>query len=365
MKVAVVIDTYPPDVSGVVNTVVYLEKYFEKLGLEYKLFCPGNPEENDEKHHFFKGMKFLFYDQLHFAFVIYPIFKSAIEAYKPDVVHVITEGPLGLHAQHYARDEKIPFIASYTTNLPLYAGLYTFEAMKPLMEAYVKHVHQHAVMNLVPSEHSKAQLEEMGLENNVIWKRGIDTEKYYPNPERKLEKKKNLLYVGRVALEKKIDVLIRLAELLNEKNYDFTLHIVGDGPILEDLKGKNTPNVIYHGFKRGEELYEMYRNQDVFVFSSESETYGNVIMEAMASGLPVISIFKGGVTENVKDGFNGYAIMENEAEEYVKALDKLFESEEHYWTLSKNAREYTLQRSWETLTKELLELYKEAYEKRQ
>lgn len=361
MRVAIVSDTYHPDVNGVVKTISCIEKEFDQIGLLYKLFSPGNVEMSDAKHHFFKSSKFWFYNKLNFSFLTYNTFKAPLDNYKPDIIHVISEGPLGILATKYAKENKIKYVASYTTDLPNYFKYYTFDILKPALVLYLKNIHQHAFLNLVPSDYSIDQLESMGIYNNVKWQRGIDTQVFKPLENKKISKKKKLLYVGRIAKEKNIGVLIELAKLLNEIDFDFVLNFVGDGPIIDELKKDEVKNVNFLGIKRKEELSKIYRESDLFVFASEHETFGNVILEAMASGLPVVAAYKGGVRENLIDKFNGIAIYQTEAEHFKNAVIKIFKNEELYYEYSRNARAHTLGRSWRILAEELIGYYTRAY----
>lgn len=365
MKVAIVCDTNLPDLNGVVNTLKRMEDGFEKINLEYMVISPGNPEENDDKHHYFKAAPFLLYGKINFAFILLGDFIKAIEPFNPDVIHIMTEGPIGFQARRYAKDNEIPFVASYTTDIPSYSKYYTKDLLTPIVNMYLKNFHQDAYTNLVPSQYSLDQLDEMGVTNNTKWQRGIDCTSFYPLKDKKINDRKKLLFVGRVALEKNIQVLIEMAEILNSENYDFELNIVGNGPIFDQLVSQNTSNVNLLGEKRGEELYQIYREADAFVFASEYETFGNVVLESFASGVPVIGAFKGGVRENLQDGVNGLAIHDTNPRNFADSVKLIFGDEDKYFEMSKNAREFALERSWEKLIKELVSNYESAYKSKQ
>ncbi len=360
MRVAIVTDTYHPDVNGVVNTISYLEKEFDKLGLQYKIFSPGDLLNSDEKHYHFKARQFIFYNKLHFSFVLYSTLETALNAFNADVLHIVTEGPLGIHATRYAKKESIPYIASYTTDLPNYFKHYGFDILKHGLKMYLKYVHNDAYLNLVPSEFSYSQLVDMNIFNNVIWKRGIDHSNFHPEENHKLSSRKKLLYVGRIAKEKNIEVLLDMAKILNDRNFDYELIIVGLGPILEELKQKNIENVTYRGALIGEDLYRAYREADVFVFASEHETFGNVILEAMASGLPVIATNKAGVKENLRDGYNSIALSKSDPKLFANAVEEIFRDENRYYQLREQAVEFTKDKTWQHLTNELIKYYQKA-----
>lgn len=360
MRVAVVCDTNLPDLNGVVNTLKRMENGFDKIKLEYKVISPGNPYEIDDKHYYFKGSPFILYGKINFSFISLSDFEKALGNFIPDVIHIMTEGPIGFQARRYAKYNDIPFIASYTTDIPSYSRYYTKDLLTPIVNLYLKNFHKDAFINLVSSEYSLNQLENMGIKNNTKWKRGIDCESFRPLNDRKINDRKKLLFVGRIAIEKNIDVLMDMAKILNDENYNFELNIVGNGPMFDKLSNQNIKNVNFLGEKSGEELYSIYRESDVFVFSSEHETFGNVVLESFASGVPVIASYKGGVKENLIDGKNGLAIYETSAENFSKKVRNLFENEMKYFEMAKNARKFAEERSWDKLISDLVQNYKAA-----
>jgi glycosyltransferase involved in cell wall biosynthesis len=158
------------------------------------------------------------------------------------------------------------------------------------------------------------QLQEKGFDNLAFWKRGIDPDQFSPDQRQEefrrmlgLSDEKILLYVGRISAEKELDVLMEAAEDLNRRRLKYKLVLVGDGPYRQELESREIPNVIFLGYKSGKELQCIYASSDIFVFPSSSETYGNVILEAMASGLSVVAPYAGGIKENLIDRYNGLA----------------------------------------------------------
>lgn len=361
MKVAIISDTYHPDINGVVNTIDHIEKELLQKELDFRIFSPGYVEEIDEIHHHFKSMKFWFYNKLNFSFMTFKTFKEAVDSYAPDVLHVMTEGPLGVLATRYAKSLNIPYVASYTTDLPNYFKYYTFDLFKPGLYLYLKNIHDYAHCNLVPSEYSLRQLEKMGTTNNVKWQRGVDTNRFYPKDNKVIDQEIKLLYVGRIAKEKNIETLLDMAKELNREGFSYELNIVGNGPIFDELIAQDIQNVNFLGVKEGEELGKIYRENDLFVFASEHETFGNVILEAMASGLPVVAAYKGGVRENLHDGENGIAIYDNVGEEYVQAIKYIFKEKGRYEYLRSNAVKYVQDKTWQSLVDQLVRYYEEAY----
>nr|WP_242841691.1 glycosyltransferase [Desulfitibacter alkalitolerans] len=171
-----------------------------------------------------------------------------------------------------------------------------------------------------------------------------------------------LLYVGRVAPEKELDVLFDAAVRLNQKRINFKLFIVGDGPYKKQLEERNLPNVTFLGYKFGAELQMLYASADIFVFPSTSETYGNVVLEAMASGLPVVAADAGGVKENLIQMYNGIAFTPGSPDEMAEAISRLIKDDDLRTGLANNARKYSLTKSWDEVFSNLFKNYQELME---
>ncbi|HBN28736.1 MAG TPA: glycosyltransferase family 1 protein, partial [Clostridiaceae bacterium] len=172
-----------------------------------------------------------------------------------------------------------------------------------------------------------------------------------------------ILYVGRFAAEKDMDVFIDTAKMLNEK-YEDKIHfvMVGDGPMKKDIVKSDFKNVTFTGFLQGEELSKVYASSDIFLFPSSTETYGNVILEAMASGLPTVACKKGGIFENVIDGYNGFLCGEKDTEDFYKAVEKLILNEDLRKAFAKNGLRHAKGKSWDRIFDKLMESYEEVIE---
>jgi glycosyltransferase involved in cell wall biosynthesis len=220
------------------------------------------------------------------------------------------------------------------------------------------------MLNYVPSRYSYDQLEQHGIRNKMIWGRGIDTTRFTPQKRRSGLRQtiapggeKIMLYVGRLSKEKKVDVLIEATQLLKDGGQAVKLVLVGDGPHRQELQSLNVPEVHFAGYQSGEALQAYFASADLFVFASENETYGNVILEAMASGLPVVSVNSGGVRENLVDGFNGIAIEANKPAEFTRKISTLLSDEAAVEKLGRNAWQHAQNKDWENLFQLLYDSY--------
>lgn len=231
--------------------------------------------------------------------------------FKPDLVHVVNPAVVGYSGVTYAKKLAIPLVASYHTNIPQYMAYYKLGQLDWIMWWFMKKMHNTADLNLCTSQTILMELKEKGFERLQVWKRGVDTEKFNPKQaspymRNRLTDGRNektvLLYVGRLAAEKEIE---KIREVLSTSD-QFTLAIVGDGPHRKELEAyfKDTPTV-FTGFLHHQELASAYASADVFVFPSTTETLGLVIMEAMASGLPVVAAISGPTQEQVIHQRNG------------------------------------------------------------
>jgi glycosyltransferase involved in cell wall biosynthesis len=263
-----------------------------------------------------------------------------MEAFAPEGVHIATEGPLGYIARTYCVLKKLPFATSYHTQFPEY-----LRARLPVpvqwSYRYLNHFHSPARYCLVPTRTVAERLRELGFTNTVIWSRGVDTKLF--NPARRVEDpavfpwpRPYFLYVGRVAVEKNIDQFLDL-------DLPGTKIVVGDGPSRKALIQKH-PKVVFAGPLEGVDLARQYASADVFVFPSKTDTFGLVLLEALASGTPVAALPVQGPIDVV--GSSSVGVLDNDlGAAALKALE----------IPRADARAYAAQFSWEASTDQFLQ----------
>jgi glycosyltransferase involved in cell wall biosynthesis len=261
---------------------------------------------------------------------------------------------MGLCGIKYAKTRNVPIVSSYETNICQYLEYYRLKFLEQPSWKYLKWFHGKCDRIFCPSQVSARLLTDHGFKNISIWERGIESESFSPE-FRDISLRKSLgiddklvfTYVGRVSPEKDLSIFIKTAKMLNEK-YKNRIHflIVGDGPCLKDLKGVAPDNMTFTGFMSGIELSKIYASSDIFLFTSPTETLGFVILEAMASGLAIIACSSGGVSDNLIDGFNGLACREKNELDFFLASERLILDFDYRHALSKNARNYALDKSW-------------------
>lgn len=267
--VLIVTDAWHPQINGVVRSVELVAREMEKRGITVKLLTPNE----------FKTFPMPGYDEIRLSRTLMRPVYSRIEAADPDAIHIATEGPLGIIARRWCRRNGFEFSTAYHTQFPEYLRA---RLPVPLRWSYrfLRWFHGAARYCLVGTPHLKMLLEQRGFTNAVIWQKGVDTDLFSPDKRGPLPYPGPVfLYVGRVAVEKNIEAFLSL-------DLPGTRLVVGGGPSLEKLKVEY-PGVVFVGPKQGEELAELFASADVFVFPSKTDTFGLVLLEALASGTPV------------------------------------------------------------------------------
>ncbi|MCK8816703.1 glycosyltransferase family 1 protein [Natroniella sulfidigena] len=374
MKVAIFTDTFLPQINGVTKTLSRMIDYFEQAGVDYIIFGPDNdqkPLELEENIQRILSFNFFLYPECKLAVPNYFKIKDKLATYQPDLIHLITPFNLGLFGLKYAISHDVPVVASYHTSFIKYLDYYHLDFLAGPIWKFFRWFHSHCQCNFCPSQDTLQKLAEQGIKDLKLWERGIDTELFSPQLEDErlkevyqLKDKLTLLYVGRLALEKNLELLFKSLRELNEDYQEqIELVITGDGPLNEKLKQDAPNNVTFTGYLTGKKLRKIYATADIFVFPSVTETYGNVVLEAMASGLPVVGIWAGGVKENLIDNYNGLACQENCSQEFTAKLKLLIEKEQLRDKLATNAREYSLSKSWEEVFNKLVADYQEAIDR--
>ncbi len=366
MRIAIFAETFLPKWDGIANTLCYLLEHLARRGHSSLMFAPeGAPEQYANTRIIgLPSISFPFYRDLK---VVPPIVNVAddLEAFQPDVVHLVNLASMGLVGMHHAHNMGVPVVASYHSDMPQYARLYGMGLLEDPIWAYFRWLHNQAELNLCPSYYTKRELEDHDFERVAVWGRGVDTERYSPRHratawrERLTQGKPGrtlLIYAGRLATEKRIEWLRPLLDLLP----DVALALLGEGPLREELEelfeGTCT---VFTGYLEGQDLSAAYASGDLFVFPSASETFGNVVLEAMASGLPVVAAGAGGPVDQVRNGYNGYLSDPEDPEDFAKLVERALADRTQLATMGKRARAYAETQTWEMILDGLLEQYYE------
>ena len=287
MKIAVVSDAWFPQVNGVVRTLSNLTRRLESLGHDVLVIHPDR----------FRYIKCPGYPSIHIALLPKRKTRRLLDAFEPDAIHIATEGPCGLAARSYCVKRKLPFTTSYHTQFPKYFNVYLDLPEAPAW-AFLRWFHRPAVRTLVPTESIRTELTGHEFEHLVVWGRGVDSAIFHPRDNGHITHARPIfLNVGRVSSEKNLDAFARL-------KLPGTKIIIGEGPYRDTLCARY-PDVIFPGYIDDEELAHYYSTADVFVFPSRTDTFGNVMLEAMACGTPVAAYPVTGPIDVVRPGETG------------------------------------------------------------
>ncbi|NIW46386.1 MAG: glycosyltransferase [candidate division Zixibacteria bacterium] len=361
MRIAIFTETFLPKVDGIVVKVCRLLEHLEARGHTALVFAPsGSPKEHaGAKVISFRSLPIPFYPELNIS-PPWAIVDRKLREFKPDLIHLVNPVSLGLAGLRAAKLYQIPVIASYHTDVPGFAEHWKLGFLSDSIYRYARWIHNKVDLNVCPSEFTRKQLYEHNFQRVEIWRGGVDIKLYSPKkrtsetrnrlsdhqPERPL-----LLYVGRVSPEKRIDRLHPILKAYPEAR----LAVVGDGPSRKDLQKKFADtDTVFTGYLQGEMLASAYASGDIFAFTGDKETFGNVVVEAMASGLPVLAPNSGGVTDLVIDRFNGRQYDPYIEGNIVEVVGEMINDRNLARDYGLKGRELAEGRTWEITLDELL-----------
>jgi phosphatidylinositol alpha 1,6-mannosyltransferase len=367
MRVLFCSDTYPPQVNGVSIVTALSVAGLTRLGWECAVAAPEYPEatrrewrgEPDPP-----GVQVLSLPSV--ALPRYPEVRLALprasrvhrltEAFRPDLIHCETEFTLGRMGQLAAARAGVPVVSSYHTDFGRYTEAYGVPWLRRPMSAYLGRFHRRSRRVYTPSTASREEVMRLGAPDVEVWGRGVDTELFHPGRRSQamraalgMGSRFTFLYVGRLAPEKRPEEVLEAFRLASEILPRGVIHLIvaGSGPHESELRAAAPPDVTFLGLlERQSQLPDLYANSDAFVFASVTETLGLVVLEAMASGLPVIAPPAGGVRDHLVDGENGIACPEGDAAEMARAMIRLTGDWELSRHLARGARRTAERLSW-------------------
>jgi glycosyltransferase involved in cell wall biosynthesis len=368
MRIAYFVDSLPPRTDGVSNTFIQLVNTLQSENLEYFFFSPFKPDDNyswsERVEQVFSVPLFLYTDYRLVLPVQRKIFER-LDNYKPDLIHATSPTFLGRMGLNYAQKKGIPAVSSFHTHFISYFKYYGFGLFEALGWNILKWFYNRFDRVYVPSQTTAKELTVKGFEKIELWQRGIDLDVFSPakrNDELRRKLTPNdvpiLLYVGRLAPEKDLEDLVAVDRILREKKQKFKMVIVGDGPMRTQLQ-RDLPDAVLTGFLYKESLVEVYASSDIFVFPSTTETFGNVILEAYASGLPAIGVNEGGVVDLIQDGYTGFISPARDTQDIATKVNVLLSNPELRQKYSRNALKFAGRFSWDAINKQLISSYKQ------
>jgi len=362
VNIHIITDTYAPEINGVAMTLERLVKGLTSRGHSMTVIRPRQRHESPRysvtqrvacKQVRLPGIPVPGYPQLRIGLPAFHSLKGLWTGSRPDVIHIATEGLLGASAIRVAADLKIPVTSSFHTNFHEYAKDYRMRWLKPLVSRWLRHFHNNTTRTFVPTRDLMDRLKTMGYDNLRMLSRGVDSSLFSPNRRddslRRAwgvgERDLAVIHVGRIAAEKNYPLLFEAFDRIKETHPGARLIIVGDGPLLSEYQ-RRRPDAVFSGFYSGETLAAHYASGDVYLHPSLTETFGNVVTEAMASGLPVCAFDDAAAHEFIRSGENGLTAPLGDLESFMANALTLATDRELRHRLGSAARVTAQQLDW-------------------
>lgn len=366
LRLALFTDTYAPQVNGVARTLERLVSAIEARGGMVRVFAPDDPDAaaspNVER---FGSRAFWAYPQLRLAWPSSSRVRAALTDFAPTLVHAATEFGIGLAGRQAARALGIPFVSSYHTSFVAYAEHYGLGALARPGWHFMRWFHNGGLRTYCPTRAIVREVEAQGFERTAVWSRGVDRERFSPHfraPTLRAQLMQTpdtlvLSYVGRLAAEKGLDVALdALDQVERARPGRVRWLVVGDGPYESEVRHRAPAGTLLTGKLHGHALSEAYASGDVFLFPSTTDTFGNVMLEAMASGLPVIGADVGPTREQLDSG-GGWLVPPGDAEAFARAIVALVDDRSLVHAAARRAHAFAATKSWDAVWDALLRDY--------
>ncbi|HVK30906.1 MAG TPA: glycosyltransferase family 1 protein [Burkholderiaceae bacterium] len=366
-RIAIVTETYPPEVNGVAMSIARIVEGLQRRSHELQLVRPRQRSTDTEADAETAPRAGRLHEVLTAGWPIprYPNLRMGAPSkralvhlwslQRPDVVHIATVGPLGWSALHAARHLKLPVSSDFRTNFHAYGQHYRIGWLAKPILAYLRKFHNRAQCTMVPTDALRAQLAASGFERLAVVSRGVDTRQFDPR-HRSAGLRRQwgagdddlvLAYVGRLAAEKNLGAVLAAHDALRGSMGDAVkLVFVGDGPMRAELAAR-CPQAVFAGQRGGEDLAAHFASADLFLFPSLTETFGNVTIEAMASGLPVVAFDCAAAAQCIQSGRNGLLAHDDSLPAFVRATLTLAADRERLRAMGAAARESARAHDWD------------------
>ena len=366
LRIAVVTETWPPEVNGVAMTLAKLVQGLSHRNHDVQLIRPRQTKTesplNDSslEEVLMRGMPIPRYPELKLGL---PSKKTLVKTWtlrRPDVVHIATEGPLGWSALQAAKVLKLPVTSDFRTNFQSYSKHYGVGWLRKPIVAYLRKFHNATACTMVPTRELMRTLSENGFANLKVVARGVDT-KLFNISKRDTslriswgatENTNVLISVGRMAPEKNLDQVLKTYEALKHTDQAFKLVMVGDGPLRSQFQ-QRYPDIIFPGMLSQSNLAAYYASSDLFVFPSQTETFGNVTLEALASGIPVLAFDCAAARDWVQTGINGWLVAENNPDGFAAQAVAIFNSKDALDQITQSTRQQVVHLDWDQIAEQV------------
>ena len=362
--ITIVSETFPPEINGVANTLKHLCQGLIQRGTRLTVIRPQQPEEatgprstpantlySDEL--IVRGLPLPGYSELRFGLARAARLVRFWQQHRPDAIYVATQGPLGLAAVRAANQLNIPVCSGFHTNFQSYSSYYGLGALKSLLCRYGRWFHNRTRLTLVPTRKMQTTLQTMGINNSRLWSRGVDCRMFTPHKRCPGLREywglaptdRAVIYVGRLAAEKNLKLAVACFERIRCLHPTARFILVGDGPIRQQLEDRH-PDYIFCGSQRGDDLARHYASADLFLFPSKTDTFGNVVLEAMASSLGVVAFDDAAAAEHIRQDENGQKAPLTDDEAFITNALRLADQPSRLKQIRTRARLDALDLTW-------------------
>lgn len=365
LRVALISETFLPEINGVANTLGRLVDGLRTRGHQVQVVRPRQAEDAltplEPDLLLTRGWPLPGYPGLQWGQSCLHKLLRHWRRQRPDVLYIATEGPLGLSALRAAKRLGIPVISGFHTNFQQYTGHYSIGLLTRAITNYLRWFHNRSQLTLVPSIGQKIELERRDFQRVALLARGVDNRLFHPS-RRSDELRASwglapddlaIIHVGRLAAEKNLGLLSRTFDSLQaaQPQRRMRLVLIGDGPQRASLEAR-MPHALFCGLKRGEELAAHYASGDLFLFPCLSETFGNVVLEALASGLAVAAYDQAAAAQHIQHGHNGVLARPGDEYGFREAACWLLEDIETLRRVRLNARQHASRQSWDGIVQQ-------------
>lgn len=363
--VTIVSETFPPEINGVANTLRHLCQGLLQRQHRVTVIRPRQRNEIDTGTHngeglfteqvVVPGLPLPGYADLRFGVTTSHRLARLWRARRPDAVYVATQGPLGVAAVSAARRLGIPVSSGFHTNFHRYSRYYGVGALERLLCRYGRWFHNRTAVTLVPTQKTRRMVADMGIPATALWSRGVDCQRFAPHKRDDTLRRdwglgpndRAVLYVGRLAAEKNLRMAVACFERIRGLHPNVRFILIGDGPLKHELQERH-PDYRFCGMRQGEDLARHYASGDLFLFPSKTDTFGNVVLEAMASGLAVVAFDDAAASEHIRSEENGMKVALDDDEGFVDCALRLTDQPTLLSRVRAQARLDALELDWAT-----------------
>lgn len=362
--ITIVSETFPPEINGVANTLKHLCQGLIQHGHQVTVVRPRQRHESIgvtlnagntlfASEYVVASLPLPGYADLRVGIARSCELQRLWQANRPDAIYVATQGPLGIVAVSAARKMGLPVSSGFHTNFHQYSQYYGFGALEKLLCAYGRWFHNRTAITLVPTKKMQQVTADMGITPAGLWSRGVDCSRFTPSKRDEplraswglKEKDHAVLYVGRLAAEKNLRMAVACYERIRTLHPRAKFVLVGDGPMRKQLSEKH-PDYIFCGTQRGSDLARHYASGDLFLFPSKTDTFGNVVLEAMASGLAVVAYDDAAAHEHIRHEESGFKAPLDQDERFISGALRLANQPTLLNRIRAQARRDALKLSW-------------------